>query len=740
MKLTNFCWLLFSSFVLLYSCAKRDVVLFDFENKGYQGWMLQGEAFGEVPATGPLEGQLPVAGFAGERLVNSFHGGDDMCGEMYSPEFVIERDYINFLLGGGMGADVFIALEVEGKRVFETHPVVESETLQWYSWNVEEYLGRKAVVKIVDNQRGGWGHILVDQIEQGDKAKSVIMPDYEKTFAITQKYLLIPIEDKGPESQVVIRQGTKRLSETLYIRVAQTQIDYWVPIDVEAYKSQNITLWFQHVKAGDIGFPRICQSDSFEFDYAEPYRPAYHFSPYYGWTNDPNGMVYQDGKYHLFYQHNPYGSMWANMHWGHAVSEDLVHWQHLPAALAPDDLGSIFSGSAVVDADNTAGLGKGALIAIFTSSGKRQTQSLAYSMDGGRTFTKYAGNPVLTDADMIDFRDPKVFWHEDSKRWVMSLATSQTISFYNSADLKTWMKQSEFGEGVGAHGGVWECPDLFPLQTPDGKTKWVLLVSINPGGPNGGSATQYFIGDFDGKTFKADALPYPLWLDYGRDNYAGVTWNNAPHGRRVFIGWMSNWDYANQVPTVHFRNAMTLPRELFLQNSGGHLVLASRPVDELTQLRGQVVSFPIQRISSKGASIDNLFEGNTGCFELEMVVVPNGASKLGFGFVNSKGECLNYTFDREKMCLELDRSKAGRSDFSGKFATVSQAPLPACSEYRIQLFMDKSSAELFVNDGEVTMTDVFFSSDVFAGMRFFSSDLCNWTVKDMKVYSLEKIR
>ena len=718
------------------SCVRQDVVVADFERNGYDGWTMQGEAFGNAPAAGAVGDQQPVAGFAGGGLANSFHGGDDACGELISPFFALERDYVNFLLGGGRGEEVYMALEVDGKQVYKTRPVVESETLQWYSWDVQPYCGKQAQIRIVDNQRGGWGHILVDQIEQGDKSKSVIVPDYKLSFDITKKYLLIPIEDKGPESQVVLYSGTEKLCETMHIRVAQTKVDYWMPMDVEAYKGMELTMWFQHVKSTDIGYGQICQSDTYEFDYDEPYRPAYHFSPYYGWTNDPNGMVYHNGVYHLFYQHNPYGSMWANMHWGHAVSKDLLHWEHWGDALAPDSLGSIFSGSAVVDEQNTAGFGKGAIIALFTSAGKRQVQSLAYSTDGGRTFTKYEGNPVLTDPGIADFRDPKVFWHKESRKWVMALATSQTITFYGSADLKSWDKLSEFGEGVGAHGGVWECPDLFPLQTPAGKTKWVLLVSVNPGGPNGGSATQYFIGDFNGTSFTADALPYPLWIDYGRDNYAGVTWNNAPDGRRVFIGWMSNWDYANQVPTVNFRNAMTLPRDLSLRHNGQHWVVASSPVDECKDLRGQVVAYDTRQICAQGNSISMLLPDSTDCFELEMTVVPNDATKFGFGFVNGKDESMTYTFDKQAGTMVFDRTKAGLSGFSDKFATPMKAPIAPHDEYHIRLFKDKASVELFVNEGEVTMTNIIFPTDSFSSLVFSSPDKGNWIVKDLKVYPL----
>ena len=473
--------------------------------------------------------------------------------------------------------------------------------------------------------------ILMMACPQADKL------GYTRTFEAEDKYLLIPIEDQADENTVQMYVEGNPIGEPMTIRIAQNKIDYWVPIDIESYKGKKVTLTFSVGKNADKGLDKIKQSSKYSFEYNEKYRPLYHFTPQYGWMNDPNGMVYADGTYHLFYQYNPYGARWGNMHWGHAISKDLVNWEYQPTAIAPDKLGAIFSGSAVIDHDNTAGFGKGAMIAIFTSAGDRQTQSIAYSLDGGKTFTKYEDNPVLSDANIIDFRDPKVFWHAPSKQWVMSLATTQTITFYGSKNLKEWTRLSEFGEGLGGHGGVWECPDLFPL-TYEGKTKWVLFVSINPGGPNGGSATQYFIGDFDGKTFTPDTMNYPLWLDYGRDNYAGVMWSNVPatDGRRLFIGWMSNWDYANEIPTVNFRSAMTVARTLRLAHNGEHLVVASEPVKELESLRTEPLSLA-DKTTSDTVTFENLLPNNQGAYELTFTVTPNDTDSFSFALVG-KGE------------------------------------------------------------------------------------------------------
>lgn len=443
--------------------------------------------------------------------------------------------------------------------------------------------------------------------------------------------------------------------------------------------------------------------------YDEQYRPMIHFSPEKFWMNDPNGMVYLDGEYHLFYQHNTQGSKWGPMNWGHAVSTDLLHWEHLPVALSPDKNGDIFSGSAVIDKNNTAGFGADAMVAIYTSNGERQCQSLAYSTDKGRTFTMYQNNPVLKDNEKADFRDPKVFWYAAGDCWIMSLATGQTISFYRSADLKEWVKLSEFGEGIGSHDGVWECPDLFPLEY-NGKQKWVLLVSINPGGPNGGSATQYFTGDFDGKTFTADPSPYPLWVDYGKDNYAGVTWNNVPEadGRRLFIGWMSNWQYAEAVPTMTWRSGATLPRELSLKtHTAGYPVLASQVVEEIETIAGSW---------SDAAKAGNGYKlvGEGVPYQVELTFDMPSDGTCSFSLENDEGESFQITLDCREGRLLADRTKSGKVDFSPEFAKVMSAPLNvAPGNMKVTLFVDYMSVEAFVNDGESLQTNLVFPKHIY---------------------------
>nr|WEI57563.1 putative GH32 family protein [Micropterna sequax] len=720
---------------LMISCASGDIVIDDFESGTFDKWTVTGDAFGASPTMGAYPGQQEVTGFGGKYLANSFYNGDDSFGTLSSSEFTIERDFINFLIGGGKHVNTYIELLIDGKSIYQARPVDESESLQWMAWDVKAYKNQKATIRIVDNQQGGWGHTLVDDIVMSNETKSSFLTNYELSFDIDKKYLLIPIEDKGPEYHLHLDKDGKTISPQLDIRIAQSQIDYWMPINVEEYKGKKISLIFDLMRKENIGYSQIKQSDDFHFDYNEKYRPDYHFSPPYGWTNDPNGMVYHNGEYHLYYQHNPYGSMWGNMSWGHTVSKDLKKWEHLPVAIVGDSLGAIFSGSTVIDKDNTAGFGKDAMIAIYTSAGQAQTQSIAYSTDNGRTFTKYEKNPVLTDPNYVDFRDPKVFWHEASKQWIMSLATSQVITFYSSPNLKEWNKLSEFGQGLGAHSGVWECPDLFPMSY-NGQSKWVLFVSINPGGPNGGSATQYFIGNFDGKTFKADSLPYPLWLDYGRENYAGVTWNSAPDNRRIFIGWMSNWDYTNQVPTLNFRNAMTIARELKLVHNGKHLVVANPPVKEIYDLRADTKDLP-DILVNKTHTIDKLLDNNDGSYEIEMTFVPNQSTKFDFKLLNRKGEELSFTFDIKNESLIVDRSKSGIIDFSTNFgSTAIKAPIHKSATYTIRLLMDKASSELFVNNGEITLTNTLFPTEPYNTLMINSEDgILN--VKDLKTYDLK---
>jgi fructan beta-fructosidase len=484
-------------------------------------------------------------------------------------------------------------------------------------------------------------------------------------------------------------------------------------------------------------------------NYNEPHRPQFHFSPQKGWMNDPNGLIYLDGEYHLFYQHYPDSTVWGPMHWGHAVSTDLTHWQHLPIALYPDSLGYIFSGSIVFDSTNTSGFAKDnvmPLVAIFTyhnieweKAGRkdRESQGIAYSLDKGRTWTKYAGNPVLKNQGDVDFRDPKVFWHAPTNRWIMPLATGDFLKIYTSPNLKDWEKASEFGKKDGSHGGVWECPDLFAINTKDGLEKWVLIQNIGRGAVNGGSGTQYFVGSFDGRTFKNDNPPtQTLWLDYGADNYAGITWNNAPNNRRVLIGWMSNWDdYANKVPTHPWRSAMTIPRELSLQQTSEGLRICQTPVVELEKLRQneQIIAAtafdkPLE-ISNKGVQKE---------ISLTFDLSKTTANEVGFLLQNSKNEQFKVGYDRAKKVFYTDRTRAGKSDFSEKFAKIHTAPYAAGDTLTMRAFIDNSSIELFVDNGQVIFTELFFPNEDFTKITLFGT-AGTAQLTDAKVYDLKSI-
>lgn len=479
--------------------------------------------------------------------------------------------------------------------------------------------------------------------------------------------------------------------------------------------------------------------------YKEKFRPQIHFSPEKGWMNDPNGLVYHNGEYHLFYQHYPHSSIWGPMHWGHAVSNDLINWEHLPIALYPDSMGYIFSGSAVLDRENCSGLGTAdnpPLIAFFTyhdpvaqDEGREfevQQQAIAYSTDRGRSWTKYDKNPVVKNPGIRDFRDPKVVWYAGSERWIMSVASWQTIRFYSSANLLDWRFESEFGEGYGNKEGVWECPDLFPLTVDEsGETKWVLIVSTNPGNPAGGSGMQYFVGDFDGTRFTTNQRE-TLWVDYGKDNYAGVTWNNIPDGRRVLIGWMNNWEYAGERPTLHWSGAATLPRELRLRELKDkcytYYLLTSRPVAELGKIKGK--ENKEGKVEVNG--IRQLFEGKMfvgSPVEIELTFDVSERTRMdfpgrfGLRLSNRLGEYYSIGYDNVVNYYFADRTHASSEEFSPFFSSMQYAPYLIDSEkVTWRIIIDRSSVEWFASDGEVVFTNLVYPSEYFDTIELFAEE------------------
>ena len=546
------------------------------------------------------------------------------------------------------------------------------------------------------------------------------------------RYLLLPVQENAPEARVkVLSNGTEVLGANICLAIDKT--DYLVPMDLGKWAGSSIILDIQMNQgrslrrdpSDDVCWSDMATAPVFDGkDREKAYRPTYHFSPAWGWMNDPNGMVYKDGEWHLFYQYNPYGSFWGNMHWGHAVSKDLVNWEHLGIAIAPDDLGTIFSGSAIVDKENTAGFGKDAIVAMYTSDGINQTQSIAYSNDNGRTFTKYPGNPVIV-GEVPDFRDPKLFWDAQSKQWKVILAAGQEVQFWSSDNLKKWTYDSSFGLSYGNHNGVWECPDLIRLPF-EGKDKYVLILNINPGGPFGGSATQYFVGSYDGKTFKCDDLPtVTRWMDYGKDHYATVTWSNAPDNRTVAIAWMSNWQYANSVPTTQFRSANSVPRDLSLIRKGKEVILKSTPSPEVEALRGTPESFQLSTAPVQ------LFESAAKAYELVIRFNLGKKDDATFVLSNETGEQVAMSYDATAQTFSMDRRGSGNVKFSKSFAAVTLAPTRVGGRMELRLLVDSASIEAFGED--FCMTNLVFPSSPYNTLKMYGNSKA-----DVTLYPLSK--
>lgn len=570
---------------------------------------------------------------------------------------------------------------------------------------------------------------------------------------ITQpaKYLLLPIQEKSNEGKVKLDTGDAADTE-MDIRLAVDSVDYYVPFALPQ-GSKEAVVRIDKVSKNAICWDSIKVSDTFDTTNRDKFRPLYHHTPLYGWMNDANGLVYKDGEYHLYFQYNPYGSMWGNMHWGHSVSKDLIHWEHLDPAIARDTLGHIFSGSCVVDHNNSAGYGKDNIIAFYTSASDKngQIECMAYSKDNGRTFTKYEGNPVLRPFDGLkDFRDPKVFWYAPDNKWVMVVSADKEMRFYSSQDLKQWTYMSGFGEGYGVQPSQFECPDFveLPVDGDVNKKKWVLIVNVNPGCYFGGSGTQYFVGEFDGTKFTCDTKPeVTKWLDWGKDHYATVCFSNT--GDRVIaVPWMSNWQYANIVPTKQFRSANALPRELSLFTKDGSVYMAANVVKEAQALRKET------------KELDNpLFENNDGAYELTMDITPAADKTVGFELANEQGEKVKIYLDMEKKRLVMDRTESGIVDFGAPahinlheketddhrktmsvnyvndFALGTWAPLELCKgkTYHLDVFVDKCSIEIFVDGGRIAMTNLVFPHIPYNTVNFIGD---RTQIGNCKVYKL----
>lgn len=511
-----------------------------------------------------------------------------------------------------------------------------------------------------------------------------------KRVKTADKYILLPVEEEEGYAHIRVIKDNQVVKE-FNCKLAINKTDYNVPLDVSEYGGE-VLLDIQF--SGDkrsIGLINnfVCWKDIkatnvFDSKNREKFRSIYHHTPVYGWMNDPNGMFYKDGVWHLYYQYNPYGSQWENMTWAHSTSTDLIHWKNHGEVIQPDALGTIFSGSSVVDKENTAGFGKDAVVAFYTSAGAAQTQSIAYSTDNGETFKKYVNNPILT-SDVPDFRDPNVFWNEEVKQWILILAAGQQMNIYSSKNLKDWKYESSFGEGYGNHGGVWECPDLLKMGD-----KWVLICNINPGGPFGGSATQYFVGSFDGHKFTCESKPeVTKWMDYGKDHYATVSFSNAPDGRIVVLPWMSNWQYANQVPTQQFRSANGLPRDLGLYSYNGEDYVSVKPSPEVFAAFEKKPSGRLQPAA--------------------YIEVTNIKSNASIVLSNDKGERVTMVYDGKNSTFSMDRTESGVTDFHSDFKAKTVAPTNGVIK-SMQIFIDRCSIEAFDTEGKVAMTNLVFPS------------------------------
>lgn len=586
-----------------------------------------------------------------------------------------------------------------------------------------------------------------------------------------KKYLILPIEENKDESHVLLSTGSPA-DTWMDVRLARQKTDYCVPFALGNGKTATVKIL--NISPDALALKNLTMSDTWSVENTDYYRPIYHHTPSYGWMNDANGMVYKDGEYHLYFQYNPYGSKWGNMHWGHAVSTDLMHWKELQPAIARDTLGHIFSGSSVVDKNNTAGYGNGAIIALYTSASDKngQIQCMAYSTDNGRTFTKYEGNPVLRPFDGLkDFRDPKVFWYEPANAWYMIVSADKEMRFYTSNDLKKWTYVSGFGRGYGMQPCQYECPDFvqLPVNGDKNNMKYVMLMNVNPGCLFGGSATEYFVGDFDGKNFTCVDDPHvPKWLDYGKDHYATVCFSNT--GDRVIaLPWMSNWQYANVTPIKQYRGANGLPRELSLYTKDGRYYVAANIAPEVKAIRKETKT--VEDIKTN-ASVDKkgVAAGYDGAFEIELDVTPAADGTAGIEVYNDKGEKTMIYFDLKQMRAVMDRTESGLTDFGklaephdiekkadaarqskgqkpmriensvnykNDFALGTWAPLSLCEDktYHVDVFVDKCSVELFVDGGRIAMTNLVFPTKPYDSVKFYSEGGKS-AFSQIKVYKL----
>ncbi|MHC4741109.1 MAG: GH32 C-terminal domain-containing protein [Planctomycetota bacterium] len=659
--------------------GREDILIADFEGENYGDWVVTGEAFGPGPAKGTLRGQMAVSGYEGDRLVNTYFNGDDTTGTLTSGEFEIQRKRINFLIGGGMKPGVAcINLIVDGQTVrTATGPNDRpggSEALDWHSWDVSDLEGKTAKIEIVDNAEGGWGHINIDQIVQSDEKVVVEETEKERTFVVKKRYLNLPVKHGAPKRifRLIVDGEVVRDFD---MSIAEDEPDYWMVLDVSEWKGKEVTLKADSLRRGSKGLANVEQGNSIKDSgdlYKEKLRPQFHFTSKRGWNNDSNGLVYYKGEWHLFYQHNPYGWPWGNMTWGHAVSKDLVHWKELGDAIHPDRLGTIFSGGATIDWNNSAGFQTGKekpIVCFYTSAGGRNpesrgqpfTQSIAYSNDRGRTWTKYEGNPIIGHIRGGN-RDPKVIWHEPTQKWVMVLYIEQKeMAFFTSDDLKSWNRESEIK-------CYHECPELFELAVDgdENNKKWVLH----------GADGDYLIGRFDGKKF----TPETESIDYQKGNcfYASQTFNDVPEkdGRRIQIAWGRVAMHG-----MPFNQQMLFPVSLTLRTTDEGIRMFAEPVEEIENIHGKKKSW-------KGETLEpeqNLLEGIEGDL-FHIIAEFEVGEQSEFGFV-IRGTPVTYNVEKAQISCK------------GKNASLK----PEDGKIRLEILVDRTSIEIFGNSGRIYM-------------------------------------
>lgn len=669
--------------VVIFSCAAivraaDDIVVADFEGTNYGAWKVTGKAFGNAPARGTLPGQMLVDGFAGKRLVNSFVGGDQSTGTLTSPAFKLERHYLSFLIGGGgYSNETCMNLLVDGRIVrTATGPNTQpggSERLQLSGWDVSEFTGRDATIQIVDQRTGGWGHITVDQIVQTDRKPAMERKNVTRDIAIEKHYLHFPVKTGAAKRKVeILREG--KVERFFDIELTDETPDWWAFLDVSAWRGAKLTVKVDKLRDDSRALEFISNDEEIKDAstlYREPLRPRFHFSARRGWLNDPNGLVFSGGEYHLFFQHNPYGWGWGNMHWGHAVSRDLLHWEELGEALYPDNLGAMFSGSAVIDRNNTSGFGKNGqppMVLIYTAAGNSFSQCLAYSTDNGRTFTKFSGNPVVKQITGGN-RDPKVFWHEPTKHWVMTLyvgfdetkdgkkTTRHTIHFLTSPNLKDWKVANQID-------GFFECPDFFelPIDGDATKKKWVLTAA----------SSEYMVGTFDGEKFTPETPKLPGHR--GKGFYAAQTFsgNPPPSGARIQIGWLQA-----PSPGMPFNQCMSLPLELKLIST-----------EEGPRLTWMPMRLPFVPAYAEPPDTKPLASGELrkvlphtqGFSRLDAEFEPGADSELK---VNVNGVPILYSAAKQELSV------------NGHHAT---APLRHGKQWLV-IYTDRTTLEVFASDG-----------------------------------------